>query len=288
MAGYGMTDDEVRAMRGPGTTLNEGLKMEREEGIFVTWATDPAKVAAIIPPPLEMVAPVVTAYVVNIDGTNFGSAYREAALLVPVSFKGTVGMYLVSLFVQGAGAEQAALLGREMAGLPKKFAETVRVDRIEDAVHAYVERGGVRVVDVTAQIGDYNTPDAQQIFGGNIAGAEVRGPSYFYKVDLDQIEDGSLQFSRARVVQATSTTVYEDWLPAAATVTLGESANDPWADLPVVQVLGAGYTRFKMVDFVSTVVADVDADAVVPFLLKGRYDSNLRSRPSRHFAGGVK
>ena len=72
------------------------------------------------------------------------------------------------------------------------------------------------------------------------------------------------------------------------TLTLGESANDPWADLPVVQVLGAGYTRFKMVDFVSTVVADVDADAVVPFLLKGRYDSNLRSRPSRHFAGGVK
>ncbi len=288
MTSYGMTDDEVRAMRGPGTTLDEGLKMEREEGIFVTWASDPAKVAAIIPPPLEMVAPVLTAYIVNVDGTNFGPTYREAALLVPASFEGTVGMYLVSLFVQGAGAEQAALLGREMAGLPKKFAETVRVDRIEDAVHAYVERGGVRVVDVTAQIGDYNTPDALQIFGANSAGAEVRGPSYFYKMDLDQIEDGSLQFSRARVVRSTSTTVYEDWLPATATVTLGESANDPWADLPVVQVLGAGYTRFKMIDFVSTNIADLDADAVAPYLLKARYDSGLRSQPTRHFHGDRK
>ncbi|NTW42794.1 MAG: acetoacetate decarboxylase family protein [Cellulomonadaceae bacterium] len=214
MNSYRMTDEEVLAMRAPGSTLDDGLKMEREEGIFVTWITDPEKVQAIIPPPLTMVAPAVTTYIVNIDGTNFGPAYREAALLVPVSYEGTVGMYLVSLFVQGLGAEQAALLGREMAGLPKKFADTVRVDRIEDTVHAYAERGGVRVVDVTARIGEYNTPDALQIFGGNTAGARVPGESFFFKVDLDQIEDGSLQFTRGRLTQATSATVYDEWLPS--------------------------------------------------------------------------
>lgn len=288
MNSFGMSPDEIRAMRGPGTTLDAGLKMEREEGIFVTWATDPEKLQAVLPPPLTMAAPAVTAYVVNIDGTNFGSAYREAALLAPVMLNGTFGMYLISLFVQGPGAEQAALLGREMAGLPKKFSETVRVDRIGDTVHAYAVRGGVRVVDVTARIGEYNTPAAQEIFAANTAGAEVRGESFFYKFDLDQIEDGSMQFTRARVIQATNTTVYEDWLPATATVELGESANDPWAGLPVGVVLGAGYTRFKMVDFVSTKVADVEADEVMPYLLKARYDSDLRNVPTRHFVGDAR
>jgi acetoacetate decarboxylase len=278
-----LTKEEVERLHAPGTPLGSGLRMDNMEGVFASWVTNPEKVQKMLPAPLKMLAPVVTVYIVNIDGTNFTPAYREAALILPVTYNGAPGAYLVSLFVNGPGAPMAALLGREMAGLPKKFADDISVIRVGDSATASFVKDGIRVINVELELGSYNIPDAVQVFGRNIPGENVPGDSYFIKVDLDQDETGALNFSNSRLIKCTSQTKYAKWLPASANVTLQKSANAPWAELEVVQVLGGGYSNHSMFDFATKEVAKLDSNEVMPCLLTARYDIDVLAKPTRKF-----
>ena len=278
-----LTPEEIKTYQAKGTTFGDGLKMDQEEGIFVAWVSNPEKVQKILPPPLKMLAPVATVYINNIDGTNFSTAYREACLIIPVLYNDAPGAYLVSLFVHGPGGAQAAFLGREMAGLPKKFADNISLTRVGDTVKAYVEKDGVRFIDVDMEIGAYNTPDAEQVFAGNKSGAVVGGDSYFIKFDLEQDETGKMNFSNSRINMSTSKTLYHEWLPSSAKVTLQPAANAPWSELEVVQVLGAGYAKYGMYDFVTSELGKLNTEEVMPYLITARYDIDVINKPNRKF-----
>lgn len=278
-----LSPEEVKSYKSPGTPLGSGLAMGKMEGIFVSWVTNPAKVQKMLPPPFKMLAPVATVYVVNIDDTNFGPSYSEAALIIPVFYEGAPGAYLASLLLQGTGAPMAAFLGREMAGLPKKFTDDVKVARIGDSVSAFVVKDGVRVIDVEMELGTYNVPDAVQIYGRNVPGESVPGDSFFIKVDLDQVETGALNFSNARVIKSSGSTNFKAWSPASAKVTLQPCTNAPWADLEVLQVLGGGYSIHSMTDFVSSEIAKLNTEEVMPYLLTARYDIDIIGKTTRKF-----
>lgn len=280
-----LTQEEYKHSLAKGTVLGSGCKMDNVEGVSLVWATNPETIKKILPPPLQMAAPLVIAYISNLDGTNYGPGYNEAGVFVPVIYQKSPGAYFVSavLDVNGAGTPMAAFLGRESCGMPKKLVDKISLTRVGDSVKAYVEKDGIRIIDVNMEIGAYNTPDAQAVFGGIQPGAVVPGATYFTKVDLDAEENGALTFSNARLLLGGMKTRYKEWLPGAAEVTLQPHANVPWAELAVGKVLGAGYGKSSWGEFSTAEVAKLNTEEVMPYLLIGKYDIDLIDKENRKF-----
>jgi acetoacetate decarboxylase len=272
-----LTPEEYKHSLAKGTVLGSGCKMDNVEGVSAAWATNPETIKRILPPPLQMAAPIVIAYISNLDGTNYAPGYNEAGIFVPVIYKGTPGAYFVScvLDVNGAGTPMGAFLGREADGMPKKIVDKISVTRVGDSVNAYVEMNGVRVIDINMEIGTYNTLDAQAVFGGVKSGAVVPGETYLTKVDLDGAESGGLHFSNARLLLNKMKTSYKEWLPGSAEVTLQPHSNVPWAELVVGKVLGGGYAKYGFGGFSTKEVQKLNTEEVMPYLLVGKYDIEL-------------
>lgn len=264
--------------------MQEYPKANNLEGLYVAWLTKPEIVAKVIPSHLQMVLPVVSAYIINVQEANFAQRYLEACLAIPVTYNGVMGNYVVSMQLSGPGAQMASFTGREGLGTPKKIAEDIKITRVGDYVKTYVERDGIRIIELEAEIGQYNTPEAKEIFGEVAPGSQVERFAYFYKFDLDQDEEGRRNFSNTKLIQHTTRTFYKEWEPATAKVTLLPSINDPWAELEVVQVLGAGYSRNDLHMVSSKIVYRPEALDAIPYLLAGRFDAGVLRKPIRNFA----
>jgi len=188
-----------------------------------------------------------------------------------------MGLYFAAFLLTGPGAQMATYLGRD-GGIPKKLADDIQVIRSGDNVTAFVERGGVRIIEVRAEIGDYNTPEAAQLFAGMSRGGELVGANYLFKYDLGQGTDGHTELAGGRLRRSTSRTTFKSWQPASATITLKRSPDDPWAELVVSKALGAGFTHCDMHLVADEDVEEVDMARVQPYLLKGRYDTHCFTR----------
>src|SRR5437660_2583773 len=121
--------------------------------VTVVFETDPAAIAAVLPPPLEPSAEATTARtarlrIATVDmGTGlkpFGAGWFG----VRCRHGSTEGEY--ALFMPMT-TEQATIGGRETFGEPKKIADlTLAVDA--DRVSASIERMGFRVAEVSGQL----------------------------------------------------------------------------------------------------------------------------------------
>lgn len=278
-----MSEEDIKASAAEDSWMNGGGQLNTQEGLYLTYLTKPELVEKILPHPLKMRFPIVTVYIINIQEANFCAPYREAAIMLPALYNDMPGTYFVNLQLAGYGAEMAIYYGREVSGLPKKLADNISITRMGDSVSALVERNGIRIIDVEAEIGAYNSPKAQGIFGERKAGQVIDGSSYCYKFLFDKDVNGKLSYSNARLFYNTSQTLIKEWLPASAKVTLSPSANDPWAELEVVQVLGAGYCRNDVNMVSSQLVAEPNIEEIIPKLLIGRFDTDIMAKPNRRF-----
>lgn len=89
------------------------------EYIIITYRTDPAALAAVVPEPLEVAAPIVKYEFIRMpDSTGFGD-YTETGQVIPVKFNGQDGVYVHSMYLD----DDAPIAGgRELWGFPKKLA----------------------------------------------------------------------------------------------------------------------------------------------------------------------
>ncbi|WP_394790166.1 acetoacetate decarboxylase [Rhodoferax sp.] len=89
------------------------------EYIVITYRTDPAALAAVVPEPLEVVEPIVKYEFIRMpDSTGFGD-YTESGQVIPVRFNGERGGYVHSMYLD----DDAPIAGgRELWGFPKKLA----------------------------------------------------------------------------------------------------------------------------------------------------------------------
>lgn len=280
-----LSPEEYKESFGKGTVLGSGTRMDKVEGVTVVWASNPETIKKMLPPPLQMAAPIVIAYISNLDETNYGPSYNEAGLFVPVIYNNVAAPYFVSalLDINGAGTPMGAFLGREIDGMPKKTVDKISVTRIGDSVKAYVEKDGVRIIDVDMELGAYNTPDAQAVLGAVKSGAVVKGETYFTKVDVNGSPNGGISFTNARLLLVRMTTSYKEWLPGSAAVTLQPHSNIPWAELAVGKVLGGGYAKSGFGEFSGTEVAKLNTDEVMRYLLVSKYDIDLINKENRKF-----
>src|SRR6266404_4519569 len=92
------------------------------EYLIITYRTDPAKLRAVVPEPLELderEALVKYEFIRMPDSNGFGD-YTESGQVIPVSFRGRRGGYTHCMFLNDEGPIAG---GRELWGFPKKLAQ---------------------------------------------------------------------------------------------------------------------------------------------------------------------
>lgn len=243
--------------------------MYDSEGLFVTWATNPEAIKKVLPPQLTMVAPVVTAYIIDAKKPNFSKGYKESALIIPALYNGKPGLYTMSMLLQGS--DNAVFTGREELGIPKKNADKITLSRDRNTAKACVIRDGNVILDVECEIGKYNNPMAGQVFGDR-EGKDVDGNQFFYKFDIDQDKDANIKFSNLQLLEVHTFMKYRGWEPAEVKITLGSTSHDPWGELPVLQPLGAAWTSVDIGLLGATPHEIKEVDETMPYILN-RYDS---------------
>jgi len=272
---YFMTEEQMRNF------MTEGA-MNSQEGIFLYGITDPS-VKDLLPPPLELadpVNPMFYLYIVNIREPTFAPWYMEGGIGVLAKYGDKVGVYFFSLMLSGPGALMGAFTGREGSGLPKKLCERIVVERTGDYGRCYIERKGVRLVDVEFEIGSYNEPsmsigfeNCADIVGGYLS--EDGGCLlHKYRFGESGVTDMDLIFYN-------SPTRYYSWEPASATVKLASSIDDPYGEVPLVSVLGAAWSVSDNWVKESPILYRYPQDTVAKtmrYLFTGRYDQCLLYR----------
>jgi acetoacetate decarboxylase len=115
------------------------------EYLTVTYRTDPEKLRAIVPEPLQVDEPLVKYEFIRMpNSTGFGD-YTESGQVIPVSFEGRKGGYTHCMFLND---HPPIAGGRELWGFPKKLAEpSLRPDI--DMIVGTLDYGGVRVATCT-------------------------------------------------------------------------------------------------------------------------------------------
>ena len=217
------------------------MAMNDQYGIQVYGITDPKKAKEILPTPLELLnkeKPLFYMYIVNIRKPTFTPEYMEGGIGILARYGKLTGVYFLGLQLSGPGAMTGAFLGREASGLPKKLCEKIIVDRKGDEGHCYVERSGVRLIDVKLKIGTYNEEGFYQPQEGCSAEqpVETNGGCFLHKFNVANIAASGL-----KMVYYSGPTRFRSWEKATANVKLNSSHDDRWGALPILKVLGAGW-----------------------------------------------
>jgi acetoacetate decarboxylase len=195
------------------------------EFLVITYRTDPSKLRALVPEPLEIVEPVVKFEFIRMpDSTGFGD-YTESGQVAPVTFDGKPGSYSLAMFLNDG---PPIMGGRELWGFPKKFAEpTLSVHR--DTLVGTLDYGPVRVA--TGTMGFKHKPADLDALRKSLA-----QPNYLMKIIPDV--DGRPRICELVDYPITDVELKGAWTGPAA-LELHPHALAPVADLPVLEVVSA-------------------------------------------------
>jgi acetoacetate decarboxylase len=145
-----MKEDEVRktAFAMPLTSpayARPPFRFINREFIIVTYRTDPAALAAVVPEPLLPADPVVKFEFINMPDSSGLGAYTEAGQVIPVSLNGEAGGYTHAMYLDSLAGIAA---GRELTGFPKVLAQP-KLEVRGDALVGTLDYHGVRVATAT-------------------------------------------------------------------------------------------------------------------------------------------
>lgn len=239
------------------------------EMVTVVWKTKEEIVKKVLPPPLKPVSmPIVLAFIVNYPSTNQGLPYHEGALMIRCEYDGVPGNYYLAMPVTD---DRAMIGGREIFGFPKKMAN-VHLERNDKQVYGYSERVGVKNIEIKADLSKgFNNPDTPKIIKemGLMPGRRKNTINYNYKYFPAPNKEG-FDYNPWLVRQETAVSP-KSLEMGHAEVTLGSSPHDPWAEIEIVEVLGALYFKTDNTMLPGKKVAEVDPDEFLPYSYVG-YD----------------
>src|SRR5438876_2670691 len=113
--------------------------------MILTYRSDPEKLRAIVPEPLEVAEPLVKYEFIRMpNSTGFGD-YTESGQVIPVSYRGRKGGYTHCMFLND---HPPIAGGRELWGFPKKLADPKLHAEIDTLVGT-LDYGPVRVATGT-------------------------------------------------------------------------------------------------------------------------------------------
>ena len=193
------------------------------EFLIITYRTDPERLRAVVPEPLEVTEPIVKYEFIRMpDSTGFGD-YTETGQVIPVSFQGRKGGYTHCMFLND---EPPIAGGRELWGFPKKLANPSLRTEI-DMLVGTLDYGPVRVVTGTMAY-KHKQLDAAAIK------ATLSAPNFLLKI-IPHV-DGSARICELVEYYLEDITIKGAWTGPGA-LSLSPHAMAPVAELPVLEVL---------------------------------------------------
>jgi acetoacetate decarboxylase len=225
-----MTEDEVRgtafAMPLTAPAYPPGpYRFVDREFMVITYRTDPAKLRALVPEPLEVPEPIVKYEFIRMpDSTGFGD-YTETGQVIPVRFQGRAGGYTHCMFLND---HPPIAGGRELWGFPKKLAQPTLKAEIDTLVGT-LDYGPVRVVTGTMGY-KHRAADEKAVL------ASLSTPNYLLKI-IPHV-DGSARICELVDYRLQDVTLKGAWTAPGA-LSLMPHALAPVAELPVLEVVSA-------------------------------------------------
>jgi acetoacetate decarboxylase len=212
------------------------------EYLVITYRTDPAKLRALIPEPLQIADPLVKYEFIRMpDSTGFGD-YTETGQVVPVTLDGRKGNYTHCMFLNDEGPIAA---GREIWGFPKKLASPCLRKEVDTLV-ATLDYGPLRVV--TATMGyKYRIADVDSVR------ASLEVPNFLLKI-IPHV-DGSPRICELVEYSLLDINLKGAWTGPGA-LSLAPHALAPVAELPVLEVVSATHVIADLTLGLGTVVHD--------------------------------
>ncbi|WP_024520280.1 acetoacetate decarboxylase [Bradyrhizobium sp. Tv2a-2] len=201
------------------------------EYLIITYRTDPAKLRAVVPEPLEFNErqPLVKFEVIRMPDSNGFGDYTETGQVIPVTFRGREGGYSHCMFLNDEGPIAA---GRELWGFPKKLANPTLRTEIDTLVGT-LDYGPLRVATGTMGY-KHREFDLKQ------AKASLEEPNFLLKI-IPHV-DGSPRICELVEYRLEDVILKGAWTGPAA-LSLTPHALAPLADLPVLEVVSAIHLR---------------------------------------------
>ncbi len=220
--------------------------------LAAAYLTEPAAVEENIPAgfsPGEQ--PLVTVFVAEYPKTNFGTSYREAALLVSCKYGEESGSLCMGIVVDD---DVALILGREIFGYPKKLAQ-ISLERSGNRVEGKVFRRGVQFLEIRAELSEVIPSPPMPAMGPTFLvkafpAADLSGPEWPPKVVASPI--GSKPTSVRPALSCD--------------VVLRESELDRWAAFPVKDVVFAAEVETQLTMAPGRVLGELDPESWLPYM----------------------
>jgi acetoacetate decarboxylase len=195
------------------------------EFLVITYRTDPERLRALVPEPLEIGEPLVKYEFIRMpNSTGFGD-YTESGQVIPVSFQGRRGNYTHCMFLNDHPPIAA---GRELWGFPKKLGSPTLRTEI-DVLVGTLDYGDVRVATSTMGY-KHRALDAATVAAG------LASPNFLLKI-IPHV-DGAPRICELVEYYLEDITVKGAWTGPGA-LSLAPHALAPVAELPVLEVISA-------------------------------------------------
>lgn len=212
------------------------------EYFIITYRTDPAALAKVVPEPLKVTDPIVKYEFIRMpDSTGFGD-YTETGQVIPVEFEGKKGGYVHSMYLDD---EAPIAGGRELWGFPKKLAKpSFEVE--SDVLVAKLNYGSV--LCATGTMGyKYEALDKEAILKSMLT------PNWMIKI-IPHV-DGTARVCELVEYYLEDVTVKEAWTGPAALALFPHAICDV-AKLPVLEVVSAVHIKSDLTLGLGKVVYD--------------------------------
>lgn len=197
------------------------------EYLIITYRTDPVKLRALVPEPLEIDidSPLVKFEFIRMpDSTGFGD-FTESGQVIPISFQGRRGGYSHCMFLD----DEAPLAGgRELWGFPKKLARpSLQIE--SDTLLGTLDYGSVRIA--TGSMGyKHRGADLPAVK------ASLEAPNFLLKI-IPHV-DGTARICELVEYYLEDITIKGAWNGPAA-LSLKPHALAPVAELPVLEIMSS-------------------------------------------------
>lgn len=273
---FRVTEEDLAAFRRESNMLNQ-------EGIYLTFRTDPEVVREFLPAPFEVSDPCFAFLsITKINNPTFADPYYESILSVAATYKGKRAPFPLSLLLGGQGSEMATYFGREFGAMPKKLGAEFNIRRNGDAISVSMARRGAQIIDLKMTLGDYNNPLAGKCFGEPYDGKENVSDSYFVYLDRLAGLDPEHHPDQSAVLRSHSTMVYKEWVPGRIDLTLHATEDDPWGCLPIVEMLGGAWCKNDLLIHYQEWVEALNAEDIRGKILYSWYDKTGFNHLGRH------
>lgn len=215
--------------------------------LTVLFETSAEAVKALLPPPLEPAPEALgAAWVIDVGNSNCLGPFMGAALSVRARYQDIVGDYCITA---SFSTPEAVTFGRELYGEPGKLAK-IMFESQGEHVWGSAERHEVRFLSLRGRMTESAPAGRQQT------------SAFFFK--FTPRADGAGFDCPPQLVHVTGDAKIDIAKRGRGELVLRDSAHDPVADIPVVQVLNALYTEGHVYTSART-LCSVDPEAFLPY-----------------------